>query len=62
MSSSMFKKAVNNISVFFHGIIYQALRKSPLSEKVVYEYVDTEDIFLLCMSTNERHTKLYKTS
>ena len=27
----------------------QALRKSPFSEKVVYEYFDTSDIFLLCM-------------
>ena len=30
-------------------IMRQALRKSPLSEKVVYEYFDTYDIFLLCM-------------
>jgi len=31
----------------------QALRKSPLSEKVVYEYFDTRDIFLLCMSMKD---------
>jgi len=31
----------------------QALRKSPLSEKVVYEYFDTFDIFLLCMSMKD---------
>ena len=27
----------------------QALRKSPSSEKVVYEYFDTYDMFLFCM-------------
>jgi len=33
----------------------QALRKSPLilSKKVVYEYFDTLDIFLLCMSMKD---------
>ena len=27
----------------------QALRKSPSSKKVVYEYFDTYDIFFFCM-------------
>jgi len=31
----------------------KALRKSPLSEKVVYEYFDTYDIFLLRMSMKD---------
>ena len=34
----------------FHVVkMSQALRKSPSSEKVVYEYFDTSDIFLFCM-------------
>jgi len=37
----------------------QALRKSPASEKVVYEYFDTYDIFLFCMPMKDRYTKLY---
>jgi len=36
----------------------QALRKSPLGEKVVYEYFDTYR-YLFVMYVNERYTKLY---
>ena len=34
----------------------QALRKSPLSEKVVYEYFDTQVIVLLCMPMKDTQT------
>jgi len=37
--------------------ISQALRKSPSSEKVVYEYFDTYDIFLLCMPMKDISTQ-----
>ena len=36
----------------------QALRKSPSSEKVVYEYFDTYD-YVFVLYANERYTKLY---
>jgi len=31
----------------------QALRKSPSSEKEVYEYFDTYDMFLFCMPVKD---------
>ena len=41
-------------------ILSQALRKSPSSEKVAYEYFDTVYLrYLFVLYANERYTKLY---